>query len=92
MQWLLGHQQVFLCTVGFARANIKKKRGRAEVGTWVGMFAPVLGPCFKKQSEHIKKKRNMCSVLDTCLEPAPAHAEQVVTSGSKMFSDCLASK
>lgn len=26
----------------------KKKRGRAEVGTWVGMFAPVLGPCLKK--------------------------------------------
>lgn len=48
VQWLPGHQQVFVCTVGFAGANKKKKRGRTEVGTWVGMFAPVLGPCFKK--------------------------------------------
>lgn len=44
VQWLLGHQQVFLCTVGFAGANKKKEEGESR-GGYVGRdVCPSFGP------------------------------------------------
>lgn len=81
-------------------------RVRTGRGMWVGTFAPVLGSTshcviLKKKKKKIKenalkKEKPVLSVRRVLA--AGSHSrravcpEQVVTQGSKMFSDCLVSK